>query len=63
MSLRSSYKIQVGSVGRQLVLEGSLFNNDIFLESEVILNLKHSFFKEKIENLEREHANLVNSIS
>ena len=38
-------KIQVGSVGRQLVLEGSLFNNDIFLESyflfEVILHLKN----------------------
>ena len=41
-------KIQVGSVGRQLVLEGSLSNNDIFLESyfsfEVILHLKYSFF-------------------
>ena len=62
-------KIQVGSVlGRQLVLEGGLFNNDISLESyflfEVILHLKHSFFfKEKIGNLERERANLENSIS
>ena len=26
-------KIQVGSVGRQLVLEGGVFNNDILLES------------------------------
>ena len=45
-------KIQVGSVGRQLVREGSLFNNnDIFLESyflfEVILNLEHYFFLRK----------------
>ena len=61
-------KIQVGSVGRQLVLEGGLFNNDISLECyflfAVILHLKHSFFfKEMIGNLEREHANLVNSIS
>ena len=61
-------KIQVGSVGRQFVLEGCLFNSDITLESyflfEVILHLKRSFFfKEKIGNLEREHANLVNSMS
>ena len=67
--LTRKLKIEVGSVGRQLVLGGSLFDNDIFLESyflfEIILHLKHStffFVKEKIENLAREYGNVMNSI-
>ena len=55
VKITRKFKLQVGSVGRQLVLEGSLFNNDILLESyflfEVILHWKHLFFvKEKIQN-------------
>ena len=68
--LTRKLKIQVGSVGRQLVLEGSLFDNDIFLGSyflfEIILPLKTFyicfFVKEKIENLAREYGNVMNSI-
>ena len=47
VTITRKLKIQVGLVGRKLVLEGTLFNNDIFLESyflfEVILHLKHFF--------------------
>ena len=54
ISGRSSHKM-TGLVGRQLVLEGSLFNIDIFFEFyflfEVILYLKHFFVKGKIQNL------------